>query len=235
MNSPSKKRVVDKPDKIDPAVNLLRLIAMVAMTIDHIGYFLFPTDMSFRLIGRIAAPIFAYLIVMGMKNTKSLSRYILRLLVLAVVSQIVFLSTTGYDSLNVVFNFLGVIFLLKGPVWLRSVLIPIYLLLDIEAGWFILALGAVYYYCRHAWLQSFLVLAAAVSYCLPNIVSGPTSTFYIIQLASGAAGFVILVVNGLSDWLKKSKFLMQFWPRYLFYAYYPLNWVVLYAIKSLIG
>jgi hypothetical protein len=230
-----KKRIVDIPSKIDPAINLLKLIAMIAMTIDHIGHFLYPNAVWFRLVGRIAAPIFAYLIVMGLKNTKSLSQYVWRLVVLAIISQVVFFLTTSHAMLNIIFNFLGIIVLTKGPIWLKPVLIPIYLLFDIELGWLILAIGVIYYYCKCSQFQPFLVLTATILYCFSYIWAGYSLEFYAIQLMAGITGFLILIVNNLSDWLRESKLLMRFWPRYIFYAYYPLHWLVLYTIKTLVG
>lgn len=43
----------------------LKLIGVVTMTIDHIGYILFPNLAVLRIIGRLAYPIFAYLIAEG--------------------------------------------------------------------------------------------------------------------------------------------------------------------------
>ncbi|MCF0110995.1 MAG: hypothetical protein HUJ58_03775, partial [Erysipelotrichaceae bacterium] len=39
----------------------LKWIALVTMTIDHIGYFLFPRYKILRIIGRIAFPLYAFL------------------------------------------------------------------------------------------------------------------------------------------------------------------------------
>ena len=44
---------------------VLKLIGVVTMTIDHIGYILFPKLALLRIIGRLAYPIFAYLIAEG--------------------------------------------------------------------------------------------------------------------------------------------------------------------------
>lgn len=49
----------------------LKIIGMIAMTIDHIGYFLFPQIEAFRIIGRIAYPIFAYMIAEGCRYTRN--------------------------------------------------------------------------------------------------------------------------------------------------------------------
>lgn len=40
----------------------LKVFAIITMIIDHIGYYLFPEYSVFRLIGRIAFPIFLFLV-----------------------------------------------------------------------------------------------------------------------------------------------------------------------------
>ena len=53
---------------------------MIAMTIDHIGYFLLPQIEAFRMIGRIAYPIFAYMIAEGCRYTQNKAKYLLYVL-----------------------------------------------------------------------------------------------------------------------------------------------------------
>ncbi len=70
----------------------LKIIAIVTMTIDHIGFF-FDIN-SFRMIGRISFPIFAFLIGNGIKYTNNLRRYLLSLLGFALfISFFAFLGT----------------------------------------------------------------------------------------------------------------------------------------------
>lgn len=70
--------------------NMLKLLAAVTMTIDHIGVILFPTVMVLRVIGRMAMPIFAYMIAEGCYYTRSKLRYFLLVLALGVVCQTVY-------------------------------------------------------------------------------------------------------------------------------------------------
>jgi len=62
------------------------------MTIDHIGVFLIPGDtifyIIFRSIGRIAFPLFAFLIAQGFIHTKSISKYLMRLIILAIIFEL---------------------------------------------------------------------------------------------------------------------------------------------------
>ncbi len=73
--------------------NCLKIIAIAIMIIDHIGGYLYPkidhnTYYVLRSIGRIAMPIFAYLIVQGFFYTRNLKKYIFRIFVLATITQI---------------------------------------------------------------------------------------------------------------------------------------------------
>lgn len=67
---------------------LLKIIAMVSMTIDHTGIFLadynFGLSEIFRCIGRLALPLFIFLIAEGVEHTKNEIKYLLRLGILAI-------------------------------------------------------------------------------------------------------------------------------------------------------
>lgn len=68
---------------------VLKLIALVCMTLDHIGYFV--TKLSFlRIIGRLAFPIYVFLLTEGFRHTSNRGRYALRLAIFALISQLPF-------------------------------------------------------------------------------------------------------------------------------------------------
>ncbi|WP_291632823.1 TraX family protein [Clostridium sp.] len=70
--------------------SMLKIIAILLMLIDHIGAALFPKVIVLRMIGRLSFPIFAYLIAIGYSKTNSFSKYLYRLMIFAVISQIPF-------------------------------------------------------------------------------------------------------------------------------------------------
>lgn len=67
--------------------SLLKIAAILTMLVDHVGVIFFPGVLWFRVIGRIAFPLFCWGIVLGVERTSSWQRYGLRLLLLAIVSQ----------------------------------------------------------------------------------------------------------------------------------------------------
>ncbi len=68
----------------------LKLIAIISMLIDHMGYVLFPNLIFMRAIGRLAFPIFCFTLVEGFFHTRSVPKYMLRLILFALVSEIPF-------------------------------------------------------------------------------------------------------------------------------------------------
>lgn len=69
----------------------LKLIAIITMTIDHIGVvFGTPFYNLLRAVGRLSFPIFAFLLTEGYVHTKSFGKYFFRLLVLALISEVIY-------------------------------------------------------------------------------------------------------------------------------------------------
>lgn len=66
----------------------LKIIALITMFIDHIGYVIFPNHFWLRYIGRIAFPIYAFLISEGLKKTSNIKKYLKNLLILALISEL---------------------------------------------------------------------------------------------------------------------------------------------------
>lgn len=70
---------------------ILKIIAMLTMTMDHLGDVYLKHVSWMNLIGRIAFPIFAFQISEGYAHTKNLKKYFLRLFLFALISQIPFM------------------------------------------------------------------------------------------------------------------------------------------------
>ncbi len=65
--------------------NLLKVIAAISMVIDHVGYLFFPRLEIFRILGRLAFPIFAYMIYEGYRHTRSKLRYFTQIFLLGLL------------------------------------------------------------------------------------------------------------------------------------------------------
>ena len=70
--------------------NMLKIFAAVCMVIDHVGLLFFPRVTAFRIIGRLAFPIFAFMIAEGARYTRSRATYIGTLGALAAICQAVY-------------------------------------------------------------------------------------------------------------------------------------------------
>src|SRR5690554_2057414 len=79
---------------------------MISMCIDHIGLYIFNNSFILRLIGRLALPIYGYLIIQGKDKTKDINKYIIRLFIIAIISQIPFY-LLGNKGLNIVFTYVA--------------------------------------------------------------------------------------------------------------------------------
>ena len=86
--------------------NSLKIIGALAMLCDHVGLMFFPRVRLFRIIGRLAFPIFAYMIAEGCRYTRSRPRYFLQIFLLAFGCQAVYflVDRSLYMSILVTFS-----------------------------------------------------------------------------------------------------------------------------------
>ena len=65
----------------------LKVIALLTMTLDHVGFLIenynYDLSLAFRYVGRLALPLFCFMIVEGAIHTKSFKKYALRLGIMA--------------------------------------------------------------------------------------------------------------------------------------------------------
>lgn len=87
----------------------LKIIAVVSMVIDHCAYYLMDGNtMAYdvmRCFGRIAFPVFAFLVAEGFAHTRNRMRYFISLLLFAAVSEVPWYLLNGADGThNVMFT-----------------------------------------------------------------------------------------------------------------------------------
>lgn len=113
------------------SLNILKIIGIITMLIDHVAvYFSYKLTPEIyfvcRVIGRIAMPLFVFILVQGYIHTSNLKKYILRLGGLAIVTQLLLIILTYINKnyfinymnnlggiLNILFSFVLSLILLK--------------------------------------------------------------------------------------------------------------------------
>lgn len=202
----------------------LKWIAMATMLIDHVGAVLIPQLVELRIIGRLAFPIYCFLLVEGAVHTSNWKKYLGRLLAFAVISEVPFdLALRGrlvdVTAQNVFFTLsfglLAVILFqqLKNRTlaWGAALLLVLgaeFLQTDYGGGGVIMIL--VFYLFR----EQVLIKAAALIMEI-TVGFGGLENYAVFALAP------ILCYNGKKgpDGLK-----------YLFYVFYPAHLLVLYLL-----
>ena len=217
--------------------NQLKLIALVLMTVDHIGYLLFPGQRLFRIIGRLAMPIFAYMVAEGCRYTKNKAAYLGRLIAVAAVCQVVyfFAQDSLYQCIFFTFSVsVGLIFLVqytqkrRGAAWL--LLLP--------------GLGIAWFLCEglSAWIPGYAVDYGFCGALLPVIIYlGRDRLSRWLNLVAGSV-LVCLAFGGLQWYSLAAAIPLALYNgqrgktriKYLFYLYYPAHLLVLHFLAYLI-
>lgn len=220
--------------------NQLKLIALVTMTIDHVGMLLFPYSVILRVIGRLAFPIFAYMIAEGCTHTRSMGRYLGTMAAMAAIYQLVYFFVDGslYQSILVTFSLsIGLIWLLQwaqtrkdatGRLCLVLGLVAVSFVtrllpkllsgtdFDVDYGMWGVFLPVVIYLAKEKWQK--LLWAA----CLLILLA--LESYYLQWYALAALPLLALYDGTRGRWKMK----------WLFYIYYPAHLVVLWGLQRLL-
>lgn len=219
--------------------NTLKLIALLAMTVDHMGEILFPQIILLRIIGRLAYPIFAFMISEGCFYTKHKYRYFFEVLGIGALCQIVYFVVFGslYMNIMIVFAFsILIIFAIQKAIDTKN------------AGIMVLAL-------------SLIGLAFFLSVILPRYVKGlqfdygfvgiilPVAVYLIprfrLKLVVFAAGLVVLAIlnnPAVQLWSLLSLPLLMLYNgergklkiKHFFYIYYPAHMLGIWLVSFLL-
>jgi hypothetical protein len=200
----------------------MQLFAMLTMLIDHVGLILYPDEQIWRIIGRIAFPLYAYAIVLGFQRTRSIQVYFIRLVIIAVISQLPYMWAFNTTQINVVGTFVICLFVIWGmdvlsSRWLSGALvlsgIAILELISFDYGSYALLLILIYKYTRTH-------LAFGLHIAL-NMVFWVYQGWE-IQAYSLISTFVIMYVPLIIEVAEDIRI-----PRWLWRSFYPLHLAIL--------
>lgn len=245
---------MDTPQKSGITSAALHILAMALMLCDHMWAVLFPEAEWLTCAGRIAFPIFAFLLVEGYFHTHDLRRYMRRLLFGAVISEVpfnlIYSGSVMYPfHQNVLWTFLLALLLIRLIESIRKRFKPVpAVLLSSGAGF----LGFLAGYAAMVDYFGVGILTVLLFYCfrkrkLSNFL-GQLVCMYILNAGIlggyyyelNFAGFRIeLVQQGLAllallpIWLYHGR---QGWHSKVFqtfcYAFYPVHMLVLFVIRK---
>ena len=198
----------------------LKVVALVSMTIDHIACYLMADGMPYevmRAVGRIAFPVFAFLLVEGFVHTHSRKAYALHLLAFALISQIPWGWLNHDNTHNVFFTLLLGLIALWGvgrskgcpclAVFVTVAVAAVATILHTDYEWHgVLLIVLFYLFRKQRLLMALFTIPVMAEYGLVG---------YLLALA------VLMAYNGRRGFIKTPC------AKYMFYAYYPLHLLVI--------
>lgn len=230
--------------------NQLKLIAIIAMTIDHLTWTLVPGYsrtwwvLALHVIGRLTAPIMWFFIAEGYHYTRNLKKYALRLFTLAVISHFAYNFCFGISFIpfeKSVFNQTGVVWSLAWGLVLLDIMqnekikdwqkigITIFVcIITFPSDWSCIATMAIVFIGANRGNFKKQMLSIMIWTCFYAAVYFIfiDKVYAIVQLGTCLTIPLLRLYNGKrGKWKGMGK---------LFYAYYPAHLVVCGIIRILI-
>ena len=219
----------------------LKIIALLSMLADHCAYFLMepnaPLYNMLRCFGRIAFPVFAFLIAEGFAYTRSRNRYFLSLLCCALISEIPWHLLNGADGThNFMFTLsIGVATLAvfdrlceHGLLCCFSILIMCTLAwwVGVDYDWRGVLMIVIFYMLRHQTIRPWI---CRNNVCFPSQAIVQILFTFPLMMHYGTVGaifasIVIFLYDGTRGQIKGAV------AKYSFYAFYPLHFSVICLI-----
>lgn len=233
--------------------SFLKALALILMTVDHLGASLFPSFMELRIIGRMAFPLYAWCMVVGSVKTSSPLRYGLRLLTMAVVSQPLYMMALNHTwaDMNILFTLLIALIAIQGirlnrygsAFWAPALCFFALSFMKVDYGWKGVAFIIVLYLARES--RSGLCAAFLAYSLFWGSTSSVVRSFLGIDLAFSKLGELGTVLGSFFRlqgmvWLALpliacSTHTQLRMPKWLGYALYPMHLVLLIVLKLLNG
>lgn len=225
----------------------LKLLAVIAMIVDHIGVFFFPDVVLFRLIGRLAFPIFAWTIANGARHTRNVRSYALRLFGFAILSELPYhfagtFRDPEFSQINVLFTlFIGLIAILviqrsPKPFWPIPIIFLALIADLLHADYGSLGVLAVVGFYLFASQRAALVIYQSAIFLFPYLLTGISDSAKFAEQFSGdileknMQLFGLLALVPLAQYDNKPGKHMG----YFFYLFYPLQFVVIIILQRML-
>lgn len=229
----------------------LKIIAIIAMTIDHIAAAFFRDAgylyLFMRSIGAITFPVMALMVGQGYKKCRSLKKYKIRLLIFSVASMIPFAYAFGINTygLNVGFTMLCGLYMIEvydkvknnGLKWSVIVLLC---LLSFEFDWGFFGAGLILFLYIADGRKKYIILSLVLTIVLFVLRN---QIYFFIKYARLIPFETIISANAF---LRFIGFIPVCWiifnyngiykksMKYLYYIYYPLHLMILGIITHLV-
>ncbi|WP_454192788.1 TraX family protein [Paenibacillus sp. Marseille-Q7038] len=198
-------------------------MAMLTMLIDHIGAIFYQDQGIFRIIGRLAFPIYAFSTYLGYKYTSNMKRYTYRLLLLAIISQIPFMLAFQHYNLNVIWTLLSSLLVLqlldKSPSGISKALIIMICGILMELSTMDYGIYGLFLVLIFRYTEGMVMVGA---HLLLNIADMVVSE---LQIWSTLATVYI------AFFMYKGASFRSTVPRWLWVSFYPLHLAVLAIIR----
>lgn len=236
----------------------IKYIAMITMLLNHIAHvFLTSGTMLYEIledIGYFTAPVMCFFLVEGYDYTRSKTKYGLRLLLFAMISQIPYRLAFHFGNLNMIFTLLCCYLILVAMekiehVFPRTVVCILLMLATAVSDWGIIApictivvhngkdsprktalgYGLVYILFAFFNVQSY----RALNYV--NGVQGNGTGYEIVHALFSGTGIIVAAVTVLLFYNGKRAKRGRNFSKWFFYVFYPGHLMVLYLIKMCIG
>ena len=238
--------------------NTVKTIAIIAMTIDHIAWLLFPgypqhwLPVTLHIIGRITCPIMCYFIAEGYHYSKNLSRYTQRLFLFAFISHFayVYFSANYVDWKSFIPFHYGEILNQTSVMWplawglvmlriadsekirekIKPILIILICLITFPSDWSCIASLCILAFGtnRGNLRAQMLWMVFYVSLYALVYVFALDKLYGLIQMAVVLAIPILMMYNGQRGRNQNVNTIMK----YVFYLYYPLHLFALGWIQS---
>ncbi len=230
---------------------LLKLLAIFFMIVDHAGVAFFPQYSEFRVLGRIAFPLFAWCAVVGCCYTRNIWRYALRLLLVGILAQPCYMLGMGHTwkQLNVFATLLCGVLAIAGirekrfgsHIWGPVLALLCGCAFEMDYGWKGIAFMLVLYGCRE---RKAAIAAGMTAFCLfwggntfrvssflgvplPQTLSFLPNGRQLLSAVFQVQFFAILALPLILIPMKRRLLL----PKGFFYAAYPVHLLIIALLR----